>query len=137
MTKRRLLANRIITPDGTMLQSYHHHDCVTYTDANGIEYMVDGGLDYQRCIINDEFPYTDASVYTDDPHHRIREAFCWGSYGKKGDQPLKWMPLNTMTDEHIQAILDTQHHILEHIREVFENEQTYRAFLNIRIKDAE
>jgi hypothetical protein len=42
-----------------------------------------------------------------------------------------------MTDEHIQAILATQHHIPWHIRGVFENEQEYRHLQNITVKDAE
>jgi hypothetical protein len=40
----RIVANRIRTPDGTILESKHRHDYVTYTDANGKQYMVDGGL---------------------------------------------------------------------------------------------
>lgn len=38
MNEPKLLANRIITPDGTMLQSKHRHDYVTHIDANGKEY---------------------------------------------------------------------------------------------------
>jgi hypothetical protein len=135
MNEARLLANRIVTPDGTMLQSYHRHDCVTYIDANEKEYMVDGGLDYHRAFVYRDAPYTNACVYTTDPHVEIREAFCWGSYGKDGKQPLHWKLLKTMTDEHIEAILETQHHIREYIRKVFEDEQVYRKSLNIEIKE--
>ena len=48
MMNEKYLANRIRTPDGTILESMHRHDYVTYIDANGKEYMVDGGLDYLR-----------------------------------------------------------------------------------------
>ena len=132
-----LLANRIITPDGTMLQSFHQHDYVTYTDGNGLEYMVDGGLAYQRVNVHDDAPHTNASVYDTDPHDRIREAFHWGSYGKNQDLPRTWIPLNKMTDAHIEAVLATQTHIPPHVREAFENELTYRELLNIHIEDIE
>ena len=131
----KILANRIITPDGTMLQSFSTHDFVKHTDANGKTYAVDGGLDYQRTFWHEDAPHTDACVYTTDLHQLIRQAFCWGSYGKDGKQPLHWKPLHTMTDEHIKAILETQHHIPWHIRGVFENEQEYRHQNNISIKD--
>ena len=36
------------TPDGTILESKHRHDYVTHLDANGKEYMLDGGLAYVR-----------------------------------------------------------------------------------------
>jgi hypothetical protein len=134
---KKILANRIITPDGTMLQSFSTHNFVKYTDANGKEYAVDGGLDYQRTFWHEDAPHTDACVYTTSPHTEIRQAFCWGSYGKDGKQELHWKPLHTMSNEHIQAILATQHHIPSHIRGVFENEQEYRYAQNISIKDAE
>ena len=120
-----------------MLQSFRRHDFVKHLDANGKEYAVDGGLDYQRTFWHEDDPYTDASVYTTDSHELIRQAFCWGSYGKDGKQPLHWKPLETMSDKHIQAILDNQHHIPDHIREVFKQEQVWRLLKNITVKDAE
>ena len=135
--KRRLLANRIITPDGTMLQSFDRHHYVAYTDKNGYEYSVDGGLEYQRCSYYEDAPHTDASVYSDDPHQVIREAFLWGTYGKNGDQPLKRVKLCAMTDKHIQAILETQHHIPDHVREIFENEVLYRELTHTYVEETE
>ena len=137
MNEPKLLANRIITPDGTMLQSYHRHDYKTYIDENGKEYMIDGGLEYQRTNIHDDAPHTDACVYDTDPHTEIREAFHWGSYGKGGDQPLKRIKLSEMSNNHIEAILQTQHHIGPHIRKAFEDEQQYRLDNNINIEDTE
>ena len=133
----RLLANRIITPDGTMLQSFSRHDYKEYTDANGKEYMVDGGIEYQRCNVHDDAPHQDACVYSDDPHDVIRDAFHWGTYGKGGDQPLRRVKLSEMSNNHIEAILQTQHHIGPQIRKVFEDEQQYRLDNNINIEDTE
>jgi len=42
---------------------------------------------------------------------KVRDWMTWGTYGKTGDQPLKHVVLKNMSDDHIQAILDTQFHI--------------------------
>lgn len=123
---RTLLVNAIITPDGTRLVSRHRHDYQTHVDANGEEYMIDGGLDYVHRSINKE-PAIDAFVYTDDSHDVIREQFLWGTYGKNGDQPLQMKPLKSLDKEHIEAILQTQTHLKDHIRKVFEDELEYRV----------
>lgn len=123
---RTLLVNAIITPDGTRLESSHRHDYQTHVDANGEEYMIDGGLDYVHRSINKE-PAIDAFVYTDDSHDVIREQFLWGTYGKNGDQPLQMKPLKSLDKEHIEAILQTQTHLKDHIRKVFEDELEYRV----------
>ena len=77
MEKARIVSNRILTPDGTILESMHRHDYVTYEDANGLEYMVDGGLDYLRRNVHDDAPYIELSVYSDDSHDVIRDVFKW------------------------------------------------------------
>ena len=108
MIHRNIVANRIRTPDGTVLHSRHHHDYVTYTDNNGLEYMVDGGLEYLRRTIHEDHPYTEISVFEDDPFDLIRRAFAWGTRGKDGKQPLQWKLLADLDDDHIEAILETQ-----------------------------
>jgi hypothetical protein len=123
---KTLLVNAIITPDGTRLESLHRHDYQTHIDANGEEYMIDGGLDYVRRSINKQ-PAIDAFVYSDDKHDVIREQFLWGTYGKNGDQPLQKKPVKSLDTEHIEAILKTQIHLKDHIRKVFEDELNYRG----------
>ena len=127
MSNEKIGANRIRTPDGTILESMHRHDYVTYVDANGKEYMVDGGLDYLRRNVHDDAPYEELSVYTDDLHIEIRNVFKWGTRGKDGKQPLTYVPLKDLTTEHIEAILDTQTHIQEHIRKIFLDELSFRG----------
>lgn len=126
MDKPRIVSNRIRTPDGTILESMHRHDYVTYVDANGLEYMVDGGLDYLRRNVHDEAPYLELSMYSNSPHDVIREVFKWGTRGKDGRSPLKYVPLKNLTTEHIEAILETQDHIQEYIRNIFLDELNYR-----------
>ena len=123
----KYLANRIRTPDGTILESMHRHDYVTYIDANGKEYMVDGGLDYLRRNIHDDAPYTELSVLSTDEHSVIREVFKWGTYGIDGKQKLKYVILKDMSWDHIEAILETQTQLRDHVRQVFVNELDYRG----------
>ncbi len=126
MSEARIVSNRIRTPDGTILESMHRHDYRVYVDANGKEYMVDGGLDYLRRNVHDDAPYEELSVYADDLHIEIRSVFKWGTRGKDGKQPLTYVPLKDLTTEHIEAILDTQSHIADYIRKLFIDELNFR-----------
>lgn len=123
----QLLAQRIQTPDGTILQSFNRHDYKTHVDAITNEtYMVDGGLDYCRGTVN-KVPATSLCVFVGDDFHHIRSAFCWGTRGVNGDQPLKYVPLKDLDIDHIQAILDTQFQIPQYIRDQFVAELVFRG----------
>jgi len=123
----KIICNRIRTPDGTILESMNRHDFVTYIDANGKEYMVDGGLDYLRRNIHDDAPYIELSVMCNADHSVIREVFKWGTYGIDGKQPLTYVILKDMSSDHIEAILETQTHLRDHIRQLFVNELNFRS----------
>jgi hypothetical protein len=137
MNEPKLLANRIITPDGTMLQSCHRHDYKEYTDKNGKDYMVDGGLEYTRRIQNFDAPHTEANVYDTDPHEVIRDAFHWGTRGKDGKQPVVFKPISSLSNIHIHNIIMTQTHVPDHIANAFVNEEFYRRDHGICIEDTE
>jgi hypothetical protein len=123
---RKIVANCIRTPDGTILCSRHVHDYATYLDKNGYTYMVDGGRDYLRRNIVDEAPAEELSVYADDPHEVIRERFDWGTRGKDGKSPLTFKLLKDLDDGHIMAILDTQKQIADWTRKLFVDELSHR-----------
>ena len=123
MTKT--IASFIITPDGTKLQSYHVHDYKTHIDANGEVYMIDGGCEYQRGSVNKE-PAETHVITMADPHAVRREHFHWGTRGIEGTRPLTWVALRFLTTPHIKAILETQHQIPEHIRQLFKDELEWR-----------
>ena len=91
------------TPDGTMITSTHRHDYVTHLDANGKEYMLDGGLDYIRSSAHGDEVYK--TLFDDEPHAIQRQILTWGTYGKDGNQPLSRKPIELMSTEHIQAVL--------------------------------
>lgn len=120
-----LVANRIMTPDGTMLQSFHRHDYVTHLDENGETYMVDGGLEYTRRTIT-KAPFAELSVYDTDPFELVRQSFHWGTRGKDGKQPLKWVALKDLDTDHIEAIIDTQTHVKDYILALFRTELKWR-----------
>lgn len=129
----RLLLNRIKTPDGTILTSYNRHDYVTHIDKNGHEYMVDGGLEYLRRNVN-ETPYEELSITDQAPFEQIRESFHWGTYGKKRDQPLKYVPICKMTNDHLQAIIN-QKMGGDWVRSYMKEELSHRKENNIFIND--
>lgn len=100
----KLIQNALRTPDGTVLQSHHRYDYKTHIDAiTGKKYMIDGGLDYiRRSAWGDEEVLT---LYSDSAHSVQRDCITWGSYGKNGDEPLKYLTIAEMSDEHIKAVL--------------------------------
>lgn len=134
-----ILKNAIQTPDGTILESTHVHDFKMYKDkVTGKEYGVDGGLEYFRYIgdIND---CKILSIETDNEnnitHEDVRNVFKWGTRGKNGKEPLKKVLLKDLSNNHIQAIIDTQLHITNETKTIFENELKYRKEKDINIID--
>jgi hypothetical protein len=125
MNKQTIIYNALRTPDGTVIESNHRHDYKEYVDANGKEYMIDGGLDYIRASANGDEVFL--TVYSDGPHDDIREFMKWGARGKDGKQPLRYVALKDMDTDHIQACLDTQPHMRPEVRVIMQNELKYRS----------
>lgn len=121
----QLLLNRIQTPDGTVLTSRHVHDYVTYADANGEEYMVDGGLDYLRRNVN-YTPAKELSVYDDGTHETRRSTLQWGTYGFTGKDPLRYIAISDMNTDHIKAVLKNVPKIRSIYVETLKTELKYR-----------
>ena len=117
-----LIRNAIQTPDGTVIESRSRHDYVTHQDANGKEYMVDGGLSYVRRSANgDEISMC---LYDDESHEVQRQIIKWGSYGKDGKQPLSFKSVANMDTDHIVAVLEncSPHKVIENcMRKELEN----------------
>ena len=137
MEEPRLILSRIQTPDGTILTSYHRHDYVTYTDANGEEYILDGGNDYQRTSVNKE-SFKDLSIWSDAPYEIIRENFHRGGRGKNSDEPLKWVPLCEMSNNWLKACIvynDERGNTKSLANYLYAKELRYRHDNNICIQD--
>jgi len=124
---RNIVLNRIRTPDGTVLTSRHRHDYVRHLDKNGLEYSVDGGLDYLSRGFDRDDPHEELSVYADDSFDLVRTSLAWRTRGLSGDQPVRWVTLDKLETEHIQDILRTKRQIPGYIREIFEREISYRS----------
>lgn len=124
--ERKLIANIWRTPNGNILQSKHRHDFVQDEHGN----FLDGGLEgYMRVGGADLTHWENLCVYSDDPHEKKREAFFWGTYGPNGEyHPVKWLLLKDMEIDHIEAILDNQRFLPDHIKDMFIDEIEYRKW---------
>ena len=122
---RKLILNRIKTPDNTILTSRHVHDYQSHKDTKSNEiYICDGGTSYIRRSIN-EVPYEDLSLYSTDSFEKLREGIEWGNYGKNGNEPLHYKSISNMSSNHITAIL-SQYKLVDYLKEIFEKEISHR-----------
>ena len=121
---RKLILNRIRTPDGTILTSRNVHDYQYHKDKNGEIYMNDGGVEYLRRSVN-VIPYEDLSLYSDDPFEKLREGIKWGTLGKNGNEPLQYKSVSKMSSNHINSIL-SKIKLVDYLKELFEKEISYR-----------
>lgn len=133
--ERKIICNKIRTPDGTILESKSVHDYVTHIDKNGLEYSTDGGHYYLHRIVHNDAPYEDLTIYDDDPFEIIRENLKWGTYGKSGKEELRWILLKEMSNDHINSILTYVKNINEMYKKFFKMELEYRKNNNIYLED--
>lgn len=84
-------------------------------------------------------PGTD-SWYTEDEDILINtldinpsEVLYWGTRGKTGTKPVKYVLIKDLDTDHIKAILKTQDQISKRYRETFENELKSRKSKNVVI----
>ena len=132
--EKQVIYSAIRTPDGTLLESLHRHDYKSHKDTlTGNTYGIDGGNDYFR-FIGDVYDCEVITHYSDEPQEVVRQYVRWGTYGKNGDQPLYWIKMCDMTNDHIEAIIDDGIGG-KTIRELFNNELIYREVNNIIIEN--
>ena len=125
----QLLVNKIICPDGTVLESRHRHDYQEHEQEDGRVYLVDGGLDYQRIGFSDT-EFTNCTYHVGDDHSKIREHFTWKSIldenGERLEQPI-YRKLKDLTDAHIYALIEfTAEDYPQFINDLFIAEKSYR-----------
>lgn len=120
----QLIRNAIQTPDGTILDSKYRHDYQSHKDANGKVYVVDGGLDYVRTTVHDD--QISLALYNTEPHEVQAQYLTWGSYGIRGDQPRRDIPIAEMETSHIEAVL-RECHPTETLKNCMKKELELRA----------
>ena len=129
-----LIANRAQTPDGTILWSRYVHDSIFYEDANGDQYMNDGGTEYQHRTVN-KVPMKDLSVWSNASFEEIRKVMLRGTFAKDGERI--WVPLYKMNNLHLIGILDYNENLGIHSKfdQFIKKEIEYRKNHNINIED--
>lgn len=108
---RKLLVNKIMCPDGTVLQSLHRYDFVEHTTSDGDYYFIDGGLEYQRYGGTHLDKVVNLAIYDTDPHTTIREEVVWGNRYDKDKNLLpktRWIKIKDLTNDHLAGIY---HHV--------------------------
>lgn len=109
-----MIQNAIVTPDGTVLKSVVRGDeAQRHTDANGLEYVVQGGVELPDNTIPGDF--TDATLYsTDDFATTIREKFYWYctvqvDAPESADSVYEhsWTLLKDLSDDFIQDMVNS------------------------------
>lgn len=70
-------------------------------------------------------------------HRYLRETYKWGTYGKSGNDPLKWVILKDIHDDHLQNIITMVQQFPRHygpnILMVMLAEQEFRRIKKIKV----
>lgn len=98
-----------LTKENKFLMSKHVHDFVSFV-VDGQQCSIDGGNEYlKRSGSFENMPgIAEWSLDDSDPFEEIAAKLLWGTRGKDGKDPFRWVPLSECTTEHLRAILNTQ-----------------------------
>lgn len=132
--ERQIVHNSVLCLGcGAVLVSHHRHDYKTCDCEN--KTMVDGGNEYLRYGGVDMNKVVSTPVYLDEPFEKVRHYAKRGARGKKGDQPLTWIPISELSNNHLAAILEyggADWHL-----KLIAQEISYRKLHGIEIADKE
>lgn len=113
-----LIQQAVRLPNGIILNSVHVHDFIEWQDAEGNEVFMDGGTHY--CRRTENFPgigCTDLTIDADEPFDAICDKLVWGTMGKDGKGPMKWVLVKDMELDHLNAVTASFQAQLSPIRE--------------------
>lgn len=99
----KIIANKAMCKscNDVVISRYRHH-CVPCSCG---KLSVDGGLDYCKRM-GDPDDYEDLSVFSDAPFEVVRLHLARGSFGKKGTEPLHWVSLRDMSNDHLISVIE-------------------------------
>lgn len=60
------------------------------------------------------------------PDIRASEYTFWGTYGKDGKSPCTYKIISSLDTDHIEIIIETQTHIPDDLKKIFEEELAFR-----------
>jgi hypothetical protein len=71
------------------------------------------------------------------PHDMLRDIFQWGTYGKSGNEPLRYIYLKDISDNHLVNIIA---HLCSQVGNdntlrLMQNERAYRTINGISVSD--
>lgn len=129
------LTNKIKTPDGTILESRHQYDHVSHVDKNGERYTIDGGHNAFVARSTNIEPYYNLSISDTEvvSFRVIRKHLMWGHRGKSGQEPVQYIALADMADDHILNVMLNVKGIDRAYKKQFIRELDYRLKNNIFI----
>lgn len=114
----KLIQNAVYCKDtDKYYTSRHRHEFVRFDSGGKTGLYIDGGCEYVRSTVMPD-TVIDWCLYDDSPFEEIKTKLLWGTNGKNGDQPTKWIPLFECETEHLQNILKTQFHIKKETQEL-------------------
>ena len=86
--------------------SKNTHDYNSHTFKNGETVAVDGGPSYiRRCGDLDNGLYEEWNLDNTSSTTTIKNKLLWGTYGKSGKEPLKYVLLKSCETKHLKMIL--------------------------------
>jgi hypothetical protein len=106
-----IIQNAVRIVDGdkeSFVISTHRHDFRSHEYEAGKSVSVDGGNEYFRRAGNFEDRGTkwfDWNIDDNTPFKTIKERLLWGTRGKSGTEPLKYVRLVKCETDHLQSIL--------------------------------
>lgn len=97
----------------TYLVSFRRHDYVVHQFKDGTDIMLDGGClgggggYYVRSngLLDRPNQCQDWMLNDNDDFQKIKDRLLWGTRGKSGKEPLKWVPLKECETDHLKNIL--------------------------------
>jgi hypothetical protein len=93
---------------GEVLVSQHRHDYVSATTPSGKMFFLDGGPDSGYIRYGGDAQIIALHLDDSSDIDTIANKAVWGTYGKDGKGPKKFIRLCMADTDHLKAILDTQ-----------------------------